>query len=125
MLDPYGCSSGLIRFDGVRFTQWSPPDGQPLPLPIYSLLAAKDGSLWKGADAYVAHWEGGRLTRYAAGPFSVSAILETNDGAIWFTRAGGGKPGGLCRCQPRTSAHSGSEGLQRPEPLVSLPSAPT
>jgi signal transduction histidine kinase/ligand-binding sensor domain-containing protein len=111
-----GTTSGLIRFDGVLFTRWSPPDGQPLPLPIYSLLAAKDGSLWMGAEGYVAHWESGRLTRYAMGSFSVSAILETNDGTIWFTRAGGGKPGGLCRLERGAShcygASDGIEGLQ-------------
>jgi ligand-binding sensor domain-containing protein len=111
-----GTTSGLIRFDGVRFTRWSPPDGQPLPLPIYCLVAAKDGSLWMGAEAYFAHLESGRLTRYAAGPFSVLAILETNDGTIWFTRGGGGKPGGLCRLERGAShcygASDGIEGLQ-------------
>jgi signal transduction histidine kinase/ligand-binding sensor domain-containing protein len=69
-----------------------------------------------GADGYVAHWESGRLTRYAAGPFSVSLLLETNDGTIWFTRTGGGKPGGLCRLErgaPQCyGASDGIEGLQ-------------
>jgi ligand-binding sensor domain-containing protein len=94
-----GTTNGLIRFDGVRFTPWSLQDGQPLPLLIYCLVAAKDGSLWMGSDGYVAHWVGGRLTRYAVGPFGVSAILETRDGTIWFTRVGGGNPGGLCRLE--------------------------
>jgi signal transduction histidine kinase/ligand-binding sensor domain-containing protein len=111
-----GTTSGLIRFDGVRFTPWSSPDGQPLPLPIYCLVAAKDGGLWMGADGYVAHWESGRLTRYAAGPFSVLAVLETNDGTVWFTRAGSGKPGGLCRLEQGAphcyGASDGIEGLQ-------------
>ena len=111
-----GTTSGLTRFDGVRFTQWSPSDGQPLPLPIACMVAAKDGSLWMGANGYVAHWEGGRLTRYAAGPFTVMAILETNDGTIWFTRVGGGKPGGLCRLERGAfhcyGASDGIEGLQ-------------
>jgi signal transduction histidine kinase/ligand-binding sensor domain-containing protein len=110
-----GTTSGLIRFDGVRFTQWSPPDGQPLPLPIYCLVAARDGSLWIGSQGSVAHWASGRLTRYAAGPFSVLAILERRDGTIWFTRVGGGKPGGLCRLERGASqcygASDGIEGL--------------
>jgi signal transduction histidine kinase/ligand-binding sensor domain-containing protein len=111
-----GTTGGLIRFDGVRFTPLSPQDGQPLPLPIYCMVASKDGSLWMGADGYVTHWEGGRLTRYAVGSFVVTAIVETNDGTIWFTRIGGGKPGGLCRLERGAfhcyGASDGIEGLQ-------------
>jgi signal transduction histidine kinase/ligand-binding sensor domain-containing protein len=109
-----GTTGGLIRFDGVRFTQWSAPDGQPLPLPIFSMLASRDGSLWMGADGYVTHWEGGRLTRYSAGPFSVTALLETNDRTIWFTRSGGGgKPGGLCRLERGEShCYGASDGIE-------------
>jgi ligand-binding sensor domain-containing protein len=106
-----GTTNGLMRFDGVRFTRWSAPDGKPLPA-IYSLFAAKDGSLWMGGHAYVAHLESGRLTRYAAGPFSVYAILETNDGTVWFTRLGGGKPGGLCRLNRGEShCYGASDGI--------------
>ena len=79
-----GTTNGLMRFDGVRFTLWSPPDGQPPPLPIISLVAARDGSLWMGADGVIAHLDNGRLTRYSAGPFSVMAILESNNGTIWW-----------------------------------------
>jgi signal transduction histidine kinase/ligand-binding sensor domain-containing protein len=111
-----GTTNGLIRFDGARFTPWSPPGGQPVPRPIYSLVAAKDGSLWMGAQGYVARLNRGRLTRYAAGPFFVEAILEANDGTIWFTRTGGGQPGGLCRLERGEShcygASDGIEGLQ-------------
>jgi signal transduction histidine kinase/ligand-binding sensor domain-containing protein len=111
-----GTTNGIMRFDGVRFTRWSPPAGQQLPSLIYSLVAAKDGSLWIATDGYVAHWESGRLTRYAAGPFNVTAILETNDGTIWFTRSGGGKPGGVCRLERGAphcyGASDGIEGLQ-------------
>jgi signal transduction histidine kinase/ligand-binding sensor domain-containing protein len=111
-----GTTNGLMRFDGARFTRWSPPDGQPQPTLIYALVAAKDGSLWIATDGYISHWENGRLTRYAAGSFSVVAILESHDGTIWFTRSGGGKPGGLCRLERGAphcyGASDGIEGLQ-------------
>ena len=41
-----GTEFGLVRFDGVRFTPWSPPPGQRLPgTEILSLLASRDGTL--------------------------------------------------------------------------------
>jgi signal transduction histidine kinase/ligand-binding sensor domain-containing protein len=105
-------SNGLMRFDGVRFTRWSPPNG-PAPPPIFSLVAARDGSLWMGGDLYVSHLEGGRLTRFAAGPFLVLGLLEANDGAIWFTRVGGGKPGGVCRLERGEShCYGASDGIE-------------
>jgi signal transduction histidine kinase/ligand-binding sensor domain-containing protein len=108
-----GTTSGLIRFDGVLFTPWSPSDGQPALGPIYSLVAAKDGSLWMGAQGYVARLNDGQLTRYAAGPFFVEAILEAKDGTIWFTRTGGGQPGGLCRLQKSEShCYGASDGIE-------------
>ncbi|MBV8051124.1 MAG: hypothetical protein JOZ80_08045, partial [Acidobacteriaceae bacterium] len=44
-----GTEFGLVRFDGVQFVSWSPPQGQQLPSTnIRSLLAARDGTLWIG-----------------------------------------------------------------------------
>ena len=108
-----GTSNGLLRFDGVRFTRWSPPDGPPLTLPIYCLVAARDGSLWMAGELYVSHLESGRLTRYSVGPFVVLGLLEANDGTIWFTRVGGGKPGGLCRLERGEShCYGASDGIE-------------
>ena len=47
-----GTTSGLVRFDGVRFVPWDPPSGEKLPSQrINSLLGATDGSLWIGTAA--------------------------------------------------------------------------
>src|SRR5215469_10801472 len=44
-----GTDFGLLRFDGVRKIEWAPPSSQHLPSSfIYSLLAARDGTLWIG-----------------------------------------------------------------------------
>jgi len=41
-----GTEFGLVRFDGVRFTEWKPPLDQRLPSTIIGkLLAARDGRL--------------------------------------------------------------------------------
>ncbi len=40
-------STGLIRFDGARFMEWLPPNGESLPgAPPSQLLASSDGRLW-------------------------------------------------------------------------------
>jgi signal transduction histidine kinase/ligand-binding sensor domain-containing protein len=84
-----GTSTGLVRFDGVRFTPWEPPAGSPLPdHRIINILGASDGSLWIGTANGLARWHGGRLTVYVrAGRFG--ALLEDRQGTIWagHTRA--------------------------------------
>jgi hypothetical protein len=46
-----GTTSGLVRFDGVRFVPWTPPpEGSALAKGVYSLGASRDGSLWIGAS---------------------------------------------------------------------------
>src|ERR1700675_3876120 len=42
-------AQGLMRFDGVRFMPWQPPQGQNLPGTHFSaVLGSRDGSLWIG-----------------------------------------------------------------------------
>jgi ligand-binding sensor domain-containing protein len=82
-----GTTSGLFRFDGVRFIPWNPPDGQSLPSPrINSLLGSRDGSLWIGTAEGLVHWQNGRLTSYHERGI-VPSIVQTQDGAIWFVLA--------------------------------------
>lgn len=67
-----------MRFDGVKFTRWSPPEGQSLPSRGFgALLGASDGSLWIGTTGWLAQLKDGRLTNYAPTPGSggVAAIL--------------------------------------------------
>ena len=46
-----GTQAGLMRFDGVRFVSWRPPEGNELPSSrINSLLGGRDGSLWIGTS---------------------------------------------------------------------------
>src|SRR4030095_10372786 len=60
-----GSEFGLFRFDGVSFVEWHPPGGEQLPARnVYSLLAARDGTLWIGTFAGLSSWHDGRLTRF-------------------------------------------------------------
>jgi len=62
-----GTSTGLIRFDGMRFVEWSPVSGPGLPSPdIRCLLPASGGGLWVGTAAGACRVEGDRVRRYPA-----------------------------------------------------------
>jgi len=77
-----------MRFDGVRFVSWQPPQGIELPSSrINSLLGARDGSLWIGTSMGLARWRNGNLTNYKDATGSIMAILEDRTGAIWIARA--------------------------------------
>src|SRR5215472_15715170 len=42
---------GLLRFDGVRHVEWTPPSGEQLPSSdIRNLLVTRDGTLWIGTN---------------------------------------------------------------------------
>jgi PAS domain S-box-containing protein len=83
-----GTQAGLMRFDGVRFVSWRPPEGIELPSSrINSLLGARDGSLWIGTAMGLARWQNGNLTNYRDATGSIMAILEDRAGTIWIARA--------------------------------------
>ncbi len=82
-----GTTLGLVRFDGVRFVAWNPPTGQHLLDPrIFSLLAARDGSLWIGTGYSVSHWANGQLTNYPQISGRIEALVEGAKGAVWLAR---------------------------------------
>src|SRR6266481_701758 len=82
-----GTQAGLMRFDGVRFVSWRPPEGNELPSSrINSLLGGRDGSLWIGTRMGLARWRNGTLTNYGDAAGSIMAILEDRAGTIWFAR---------------------------------------
>ena len=83
-----GTDTGLFKFDGVRFVPWKAPSGEdPLSSEIISLLGARDGSLWIGTDAGLAHLLNNRLILYQKNEgWAVEGIFEDRDGKIWFMR---------------------------------------
>ena len=84
-----GGEQGLVRFDGVRFTVFTPQGHPGLPASwVKSLWTDPDGTLWVGTG-------GGGLTRYRDGKFTpfgpdegisgtaVSAIQRDGEGRLW------------------------------------------
>src|SRR5262245_56467481 len=43
-----GTDVGLMRFDGIRFVPWEPPDKRKTMPPVYSLLGRRNGEFWIG-----------------------------------------------------------------------------
>ncbi len=87
-LDGYiwiGTQSGLMRFDGIRFVPWEPPNGEHLlSTRIDALVGARDGSLWIGTAGGLSHWQNNHLVNYADNPGVVPEILQSRSGAIWI-----------------------------------------
>jgi signal transduction histidine kinase/ligand-binding sensor domain-containing protein len=84
-----GTQTGLVRFDGVRFVPWSPPEGKQLlsSNSIFSLLAARDGSLWIGTGTNLAHLKDNDLINYGDALGRINAIVEDRNGTVWITRS--------------------------------------
>jgi signal transduction histidine kinase len=85
-----GSESGLVNFDGRTFRAYQSPAGEPeLPaVPIYSLLIARDGTLWVGFfQAGAARITPQHVTVYDTAdgqPLSiVESLREAADGGIW------------------------------------------
>jgi signal transduction histidine kinase/ligand-binding sensor domain-containing protein len=84
-------AQGLMRFDGVRFVPWQPPQGQNLPGTHFSaIFGSRDGSLWIGTTRGLARWKDGQLRTYTdlEHPAGIFEIMEDDSGTIWATRYG-------------------------------------
>ena len=83
-----GTEAGLVRFDGIQFVPWAPPNGEALPSSrIHALLGARDGTLWIGTARGLARWSKGELFNFPGEPAFVEAIVQDSDGTIWMTRS--------------------------------------
>lgn len=83
-----GSSSGLLRFDGVRFVKFMGANGIKLPTnTIFSLLTDHDGSLWIGTAWGLSHLKNGVLTNLKSNIGAVRAIAQDDAGVVWVARA--------------------------------------
>src|SRR5215470_4991312 len=81
-----GTSSGLVRFDGVRFQRWTPgSDKGAFDSAVVSLLGASDGTLWIGTETGLLSWKHDDLQEHVSG--RIGAILEDHRHRIWVARS--------------------------------------
>ena len=105
-----GTEFGLLRFDGVRFVNWTPPGGQLLPSTnIRSLVASPDGTLWIGTLEGLASWRSGKLQQYPElAKQNVLALLVDKDATVWAGTFG--VPNGqLCAIRPNETRCFGGD----------------
>jgi len=84
-----GTQNGLARFDGVRFTTYTPDNEPALPgIYIRSLLVGRDGRMWVGTYKGLALFEDGHFHSIPAADvkrhptLDINALAETADGSI-------------------------------------------
>jgi len=107
-------TSGLVRFDGVRFTRWEQATGQPaITAGIIALRGASDGTLWIGTAGFLLHWDGKTLITYKDHTGYIFSIMEAHDKTIWIGRGhAGDKDGPFCQVLGRSlRCHGASEGI--------------
>jgi signal transduction histidine kinase/ligand-binding sensor domain-containing protein len=112
-----GTEAGLVRFDGISFVPWAPPNGEALPSSrIHSLLATSDGSLWIGTARGLSRWSKGELFTFPGGPAFVEAIVQDSEGKVWITRSQVRDSGGaLCEVAgDALRCHGAAEGITFP-----------
>ena len=106
--------AGLVRFDGVRFVSWTPPDGKQLPSSrVFSAMGGSDGSLWIGTAAGLARWKNGSLVNYPETGRYVNAIIEDRQHAVWIALTRGDHP--LCQvADVKATCHGPADGISLP-----------
>ncbi|GAA3766832.1 sensor histidine kinase [Terriglobus aquaticus] len=72
--------NGLLKYDGVRFTQVGSGT-------ILALQAAQDGSLWFGTGQSLFHLRSGQVEKLQGPDVHVNSIRQDVHGTIWFTRS--------------------------------------
>jgi signal transduction histidine kinase/ligand-binding sensor domain-containing protein len=106
--------NGLLRFDGERFVEWMPPNGESLPgRPPSVLLEAKAGSLWLAGHGVAELRADGTWHRYhELDRSSLVQLAEGKDGALW---AGVGGLPAPDACSLFRIEHGKVECYRRPE----------
>ncbi len=80
-----GTADGLFRFDGVRFTLWTPKSGETLRGSyIVRLFGSRDGSLYIGTDVGLARITNGHVYNYTESLIWPGPFAEDSQGAIWM-----------------------------------------
>ncbi|MEI9975869.1 MAG: two-component regulator propeller domain-containing protein [Ignavibacteriota bacterium] len=77
--------TGVFRFDGARFVEWKPPNGESFPgSPPSQMLASRDGSLWLAGHGVAQRRADGTWHKYQELDNLIRVRLaEDKSGVIW------------------------------------------
>ena len=91
--------NGLYRFDGMRFTKWTPLAGESLPsVSLWHLFGARDGSLYVSTDRGLARIRDGHVYTYPGSPRWPGPFVEDRDGGLWMGISGlHSNPSAICK----------------------------
>ena len=82
----FGVTDGAVRYDGVKWTPYTPADGLP-GAPVNCLYGARDGSVYAGTDRGIGRFRDGVWERAfppeVGVPWYIYDIEETSDGSVW------------------------------------------
>src|SRR5262249_1982940 len=83
-----GTSSGLFRFDGIRFVPWAPRGAGPgmASMSVFSLLGGREGGLWIGTGSNLVLLKSDELQSYKNAVGRINAIVEDQHGSVWIAR---------------------------------------
>ena len=83
----FGVDQGVMRYDGINWTLFTPDDGL-IGAPVTALLSARDGSIYAGTDKGVSRFKNGTWQRIlpAEKDFTekIYHIYQTSDGSLWL-----------------------------------------
>ncbi len=98
----FGTDEGVRRYDGVRWTVYTPEDGV-LGAPVTTLCATQDGSVYAGTEIGISRFKDGAWSRVfppeGEFPLPIRDLMEASDGSVWAGTAWGalrlGKEGAM------------------------------
>ncbi len=82
----FGTNDGVRRYDGVRWTAYTPADGLP-GAPVYALCVTRDGSVYAGAELGISRFSDGKWRPVFPSEGNLSwfiwDLMEASDGSLW------------------------------------------
>ncbi len=82
----FGTNDGVRRYDGVRWTAYTPADGLP-GAPVYALCVTRDGSVYAGTELGISRFSDGKWRSVFPPEGNLSwfiwDLVEASDGSLW------------------------------------------
>ncbi len=82
----FGVDDGVRRYDGIRWTAYTPADGLP-GAPVNALCATRDGFVYAGTELGISRFSDGKWRPVFPPegnlPWLIRNLMEASDGSLW------------------------------------------